>query len=106
MQIPLSITASAAASSVSQAGSKDRIAAALPEAAHDLGVMKIEQVAASEALNADRDAQGGGEGLGRQNQQADVNETLDSLAPAPQETQEPATRFLPPEPPCELDIVG
>ena len=98
MQIPPSGAANAAAGSVSQATSKDRTSGSPSDVAHVPSATQIEQVARSEAASADRDAQGGGQGLGEHGQRNSKSES-DAKAAA-------AVLHVPPEPPCELDIVG
>ena len=98
MQILPSGAANAAAGSVSQATSKDRSSGSPSDVAHVLSATQIEKVARSEATSADRDAQGGGQGLGDHGKRNSKDES-DPVAAA-------AALHVPPEPPCELDIVG
>lgn len=100
MQIPPSSAASAAAGNVSQATSKDRASSAA-EATADHSPAGFERLARSEASNPDRDAQGGGQGLGRDHRNPQATPT-EPTALQPKES----LPVSPPEPPSELDIVG
>jgi hypothetical protein len=102
MQIQPSTAASAAAGNVSQAASKDRASGGVADAAHASAPAGVERVARSEGASADRDAQGGGQGLDARGEHGAPAET--ALA-----TGEAAACELPvspPEPPSQLDIVG
>jgi len=100
MLIQPSIAAGAAAGSVAQAGSKDRASAASSDAASNALTTTVERVARGEGAQADRDAQGGGQGLGSHGSQRE--------AEAHSEGQEPSGGLLAraPEPPSQLDIIG
>lgn len=99
MQIQPSMAAGAAAGSVAQAGSKDRAAASLDSAGNALAAT-VERVARGEGAQADRDAQGGGQGLGHQG--APPDETAQPNASA----VEGGLAVRAPEPPSQLDIIG
>lgn len=101
MQIQPSWAANAAAGNISQAASKDRSSGGAPEAAHIAATAGVERVAQSEAANADRDAQGGGQHLGQHGGNASPDELTTTDAYTVSDMP-----VLPIEPPGELDIIG
>jgi hypothetical protein len=101
MQIQPSSAASAAAGTVSQATSKDRGAGTAGETIQLAATNQIERVARSEAASADRDAQGGGAGLGRHGSENAENTSSTAVQSPPEDLP-----VAPPEPPSQLDIVG
>ena len=100
MQIQPSWAANAAAGNVSQATSKDRAPGGAVEAAHVMASNQVERIARSEASSADRDAHGGGQGLGEHGQP----DSQDSHATAAQSAE--GMSVVSPEPPSQLDIIG
>ncbi|MGN6547763.1 MAG: hypothetical protein ACTHK7_22125 [Aureliella sp.] len=99
MQILPSTAASAAAGNVSQATSRDRGPGATSEAAHLASPNGVERIARGEAADADRDAQGGGQGLGARGEHAADTEA----SAAELNSGLPVSSF---EEPSQLDIVG
>lgn len=102
MQIQPTISAGAAAGSVSQSTSKDRASgSSSADAAAQPTPATIEQVARGEQASADRDAQGAGPGLSFKK--------TNKKKMAEHEAQSPQWESLPvksPEPPSELDLLG
>lgn len=102
MQIQPTISAGAAAGSVSQATTKDRAAgSSAADAANQPAPALIEQVARSEQASADRDAQGAGPSL-------DFKKS-NKKKTAEQEIDRRQHEYLPvksPEPPSQLDLLG
>lgn len=99
MQILPSTAASAAAGNVSQATSRDRGSGGATEAAHLSSPTGVERIARSEATDADRDAQGGGQGLDARGEQAADGDTSATEL----NSGLPVSSF---EEPSQLDIVG
>lgn len=104
MQIQPNLTSTAAtsaAASVSQASSKDRTTGGATDAAATT-TNGVERIARAEASHADRDAQGGGEGLPPRNPTSVEDElSIDDQTDLPLSPLDPPT-----DPPSLLDIVG
>lgn len=106
MYIPPSSAASAAASSISQAASKDRSSGGQVDAAQITTSTQVEQVARGEAASPDRDAQGGGQGLGAHDRQPADGQPGHHPSAARSHSDAADMPVHDPEPPSELDIVG
>lgn len=102
MQIQPTISAGAAAGSVSQSTSKDRASgSSATDAATPPTPATIEQVAHSEQASADRDAEGAGPGLSFK--KGNKKKSDEREGPSPQWENLPVKS---PEPPSELDLIG
>jgi hypothetical protein len=101
MQIQPSWAANAAAGTVSQATSKDRAPGGAVEAAHVMASNQVERVARTESSSADRDAHGGGQGLGAHGQPASEHQAATTGTQAAD-----GMSVVAPEPPSQLDIIG
>lgn len=102
MQIQPTISAGAAAGSVSQSTSKDRTTgSSTADAAAQPTPAAIEQVARSEQTSADRDAQGAGPSLSFKKENKKKNDGQDEPT-APRESLPVKS----PEPPSQLDLLG
>ena len=102
MQIQPTISAGAAAGSVSQATTKDRAAgSSAADAASQPTPATIEQVARSEQSSADRDAQGAGPSLDfkKSNKKKHADQ-------APEAKPRESLPVKSPEPPSQLDLLG
>ena len=105
MQIQPSYAASAAAGNVSQATSKDRSSGATSEAAHLAPAAHVERVARAEQSSADRDAQGGGQGLGPHDRPKTPEQSATATDFVADELADELSAHSA-EPPGELDIIG
>ena len=102
MQIQPTISAGAAAGSVSQSTSKDRTTgSSAADATAQPTPASIEQVARSEQSSADRDAQGAGPSLSFKKEHKKKHDGEGQ--PAPPRESLPVKS---PEPPSQLDLLG
>ncbi len=102
MQIQSPIVATIAAAAAAQSASKDRSSGS--EATHAMGTFGAETIGRTEQASADRDAQGGGEGLDhglhrRHRQPTAILQPEDS-------TSDHELQAISTDPPSQLDIVG
>lgn len=93
-----------AAAAASPAIVKDRSATATTSATELAATLATESVGKSEEACADRDAQGGGEGLGHQAASSDAK-GRSPVSPIESDFESDLAA-IPPDPPSQLDLLG